>query len=98
MDQELKVYLTEQFKNVATKDDLKNLVTKDEAKNFATKDDILGVRVYIDKTIAAAIADLGATINETIAIPLERLISELKDNPSIRRDVKHIKQILHLPD
>lgn len=104
----------EEAKNFATKDDLKDLVTKKDLdmrlvdfakkgdlKTFATKDDIQGLRTHIDKHTAELgnnIADLGQALNETVAVPLERLIDSMKDYPLIRGDVKRMKQILHLTD
>jgi|GEM_PF-3422065 len=83
MDAELKNYLAEQFKNVATKDDITGLRSE--------------LIMHVDRSIGEVrtdIADLGRIVNETIAVPLQRISEMLKDYPLIRGDVQRIKRHL----
>jgi hypothetical protein len=89
MDESIKSYLENQFKNIATKDDLKDFATKDDLKTFATKDDLKDFATKDD--LAAAVAELGRVINETIAEPMEKHFAEHKRDLDMSKDVETLK-------
>lgn len=104
MDPELKSYLNDKFKDLATKD---YLVTYLDGRlaNFATKDDLknLVTKEYLDQRLSEFatkddFAELWTHINETIAVPLQQHIEETKDYPLLRRDVHRIKKALNMAD
>ncbi len=57
-----------------------NVATKDDLKNFATKDDL-----------AAAVAELGRVISDTIAEPMEKHFAEHKRDLDVGKDVEALK-------
>jgi hypothetical protein len=107
MDESIKDYLENQFKNIATKDDLKDFATKDDLKAFATKDDLKDfatkddLKAFATKDdlkdfatkddLASAVAELGRVINETIAEPMEKHFAEHKRDLDVSKDVEALK-------
>lgn len=77
MDIELKQYLDEQFKAIVTKDDL--------AQQLAQQTTTL--KTYTDEQTEK----LAAIIATTIAEPMERNFSELKDYRTVREEVMTLK-------
>lgn len=96
MDVELKAYLDEQFSSINIR--FETVATKNEiTRQFA--DQTATLKAYADEQTEK----LAAIINTTIAEPMEKQFSELKDYKTVREevsilksDVKEIKTALQL--
>jgi hypothetical protein len=101
-----KEYFDKALKNLATKGDLKNFATKADLKKLVTKDELRTLEIQIDDRFEKQTQILMAYTDDKIEMLARMVNSGFEDMKErldvnervvkIERDLKKIKQVLHV--